>query len=146
MLSNEPVKPMEVAARRALDSVSSLNNRTAVVGTLPTVRVRFEYGSEDVYLEARCETVTELILEVPVSMLGSDENLLRLLENWEQMRSVLIRLISTGSQFAQAPRLRDLLIAAIEAGRVSESVDGLRLETEVDTSLLVDGLTELPAR
>jgi hypothetical protein len=145
MLTNTPAKPLEAAARRAHDFVVQLNDRSSSSNVLPTVQVRFESGDGVVYLEARVDSSAELILELPMSILGSNEELAQVLENWDRMRAVVLRLVSMSPKLQQTPRLRDLIVAALQVGRITESLGGLRIETKVDTDLLVDGLSELSA-
>ncbi len=144
MLNSNPAKPLEAAARRAVASVRRFNLLRNSNVDLPTLRARSDSDDGIIFLEARVGVSTEMTIEVPAGVLGSDETLLKLLDNWDRMKVVLKRVISVHPRFANTPRLRSLLLAAVEEGRVTESLDGIRLDTEVETELLVDGLKEIP--
>ena len=142
-LAGSPATPLEAAVRRALEFIRGVESGPATRDDVPAVRARFESADGTIFLQAFVSMTTDIALEVPLSAFGGDVRLKTIIENWDRMREVVRHIVAQGPYFAENPQLQELVVQAIETGTLTESLDGVRLETSVETELLVDGLGEI---
>ena len=139
---------MKAGARAAFDAVQRIERAvSAAAGArspLTTVSLRLTVEDMSHSLAADVNGTVEMTYEAPIEAFGEPERVQPLVEGWEEFRELMVAGVTSNPFFQSRSALRLMIVEALTNADVSETSDGVRVRTEVDTGTLVEGLRELP--
>jgi len=140
-------KPLHAAAQKVYESVSRIGDAVSGAGsipsTLPTLEVNITWSDQPHWVRAVIDTRVAVSYEGSAETFGGTERVQWMLNGWQDKRDALVKDLSNRTSIMGKEHLRDLALQALENGELSETADGLRIETEVDVDTLIETLREI---
>lgn len=130
------------AAIRRLDE--AISSASAFPQSVPTLELKAVVADKPHHIVATIDSHVSLSWETAMEVFGPADTVRTFIESWESSREFVIKGIEAKAAQLGAPDLKTLLVDAIQNAEISETGDGVRIETHVGVSTLVDGIRDIP--